>query len=190
MRLVVGLGNPGERYRRTRHNIGFMVIDALGARAGVRRGRTEAEAWVAEADVADERVLLVKPQTFMNRSGQAVEPLLRRYGAGPVDLLVVLDDVALELNQLRIRERGSHGGHNGLRSLIESLGSEEFPRVRVGVRRGESPADLADYVLSGFAVDEVLIVQEMVGRACDAVGCFVREGAQTAMNRFNRRESA
>jgi len=185
MRLVVGLGNPGERYRRTRHNIGFMVVDALGARAGVRRGRTEAEAWVAEAEVGDERVLLVKPQTFMNRSGQAVEPLLRHY-----DVLVVLDDVALELNQLRVRERGSHGGHNGLRSLIESLGSEEFPRVRVGVRHGDSPSDLADYVLSEFDADEVLVVQELVGRACDAVSCFVREGAQAAMNRFNRRESA
>jgi PTH1 family peptidyl-tRNA hydrolase len=188
MRLVVGLGNPGERYRRTRHNVGFMVVDALAARAGVRRGRVEQEAWVAEADVADERVLLVKPQTFMNRSGGAVEPLLRKYADGPGDALVVVDDVALELTQLRIRERGSHGGHNGLRSLVEALGSDEFPRVRVGIRRGDSPIDLAGYVLSEFEPDEVLVVQEVVGRAADAVECFLRDGPEAAMTRFNRSE--
>jgi PTH1 family peptidyl-tRNA hydrolase len=188
MRLVVGLGNPGERYRRTRHNVGFMVVDALAARAGLRRGRVEQEAWVAEADVADERVLLVKPQTFMNRSGNAVEPLARKYGDGPGDALVVVDDVALELTQLRIRERGSHGGHNGLRSLVEALGTDEFPRIRVGIRRGEAPVDLAGYVLSDFEPDEVLVVQEVVGRAADAVECFLREGAEATMTRFNRAE--
>ena len=188
MRFVVGLGNPGERYRRTRHNLGFMVVDALASRAGVRRGRSECEAWVAEADVAEERVLLVKPQTFMNRSGAAVEPLLRKYGEGPHDLLVVVDDVALELGVLRVRERGSHGGHNGLRSLVEALGSDEFTRMRVGIRRADPPLDLAGYVLTDFEADEVLVVQETVGRAADAVECYLREGAQVTMNRFNRSE--
>lgn len=188
MRLVVGLGNPGERYRRTRHNVGFLVIDALAARAGLRKGRAEQDAWVAEGDVGDERVLLVKPQTFMNRSGSAVEPLARKYGDGPGDVLVVVDDVALELTQLRIRGRGSHGGHNGLRSLIEALGTDEFPRIRIGIRHSEAPIDLAGYVLSDFEPDEVLVVQEVVGRAADAVECFLREGPEATMTRFNRAE--
>src|SRR5262245_9611456 len=129
MRLVVGLGNPGERYRRTRHNAGFMVADVLFARAGSARWREEDDAAVADLDVAGERVRLVKPQTFMNRSGLSVERVLLREGVSPRDVVAVLDDVALDLGTLRIRERGSHGGHNGLRSLIEVLGSEEIPRV-------------------------------------------------------------
>ena len=185
MRLVVGLGNPGDRYRRTRHNVGFMVADALAARSGVARWREEADAWTAEARVGGEDALLVKPGTFMNRSGVAVERLLAARGGGAGDLVVVLDDVALDLGTLRVRERGSHGGHNGLRSLIEMLGSDEFPRVRVGIQKGEPQQDLAEYVLSEFPEDDVLVVQEMVGLAGDAVECLIREGAGEAMNRFN-----
>jgi PTH1 family peptidyl-tRNA hydrolase len=185
VRLVVGLGNPGERYRRTRHNAGFMVVDALAARGGAGRGREEADAWVAEARIGGEDVLLVKPLTFMNRSGMAVDALLAARGQSPGEVVAVVDDVALELGELRVRERGSHGGHNGLRSLIEVLGTEEFPRVRVGIRKGELPEDLADYVLSEFPEEDVLVVQEIVGRAADAVECFLRDGASPAMNRFN-----
>jgi len=190
MRLVVCLGNPGDRYRRTRHNVGFMVADALAARSGVRRWAFEADAWTAEARVGGEDALLVKPATFMNRSGVAVERVLEARGGGSADLVVVLDDVALDLGTLRVRERGTHGGHNGLRSLIEVLGSDEFARVRVGIRKGEPQADLAEYVLSEFPEDDVLVVQEMVGLAGDAVECLVRQGAAEAMNRFNggRRE--
>jgi PTH1 family peptidyl-tRNA hydrolase len=140
---------------------------------------------VAEAEVGGEAVLLVKPLTFMNRSGVAVEEVLRRHEAGPEGLVVVLDDVALDLGVLRVRERGSHGGHNGLRSIIEVLGSDEFCRVRVGIRNGDPGPDLAEFVLSGFAEDEVLVVQESVGLAADAVAWVVREGAGSAMNRFN-----
>jgi len=182
---VVGLGNPGERYRRTRHNVGFMVIDALAARGGVRSGREEGEAWLGEAQLAGTGVLLVKPLTFMNRSGAAVEGLLGRHGAGAPDLIVVVDDWALDLGRLRVRERGSHGGHNGLRSLIDTLGSDEFPRVRCGIRQGEVPEDLAEYVLAPFPPEDVLVVQEMVGLAGDAVECVLREGAAAAMNRYN-----
>jgi PTH1 family peptidyl-tRNA hydrolase len=189
MRLVVGLGNPGERYRRTRHNIGFMVMDALASRAAMRRWRMEHEAWVTDAVFADERLLLVKPQTYMNRSGAAVAPLLDAYGGGLMDLLVVVDDVALPLTTLRIRSRGSHGGHNGLRSLVDTLGGDEFVRIRLGVRRGDLPEDLADYVLSPFEEEEVLLVQEMVGRAVDAVECILLDGVQAAMNRYNRTET-
>jgi PTH1 family peptidyl-tRNA hydrolase len=185
MRLVVGLGNPGDRYRRTRHNVGFMVADALAARAGVTRWREEADAWTAPARVAGEEVLLVKPATFMNRSGVAAERLLAARGGAAEDLVVVLDDVALELGTLRVRERGGHGGHNGLRSLIEMLGTDELARVRVGIRKGEPQGDLADYVLSEFPEEDVLVVQEMVGLAGDAVECLLREGPGEAMNRFN-----
>ncbi|HUG54378.1 MAG TPA: aminoacyl-tRNA hydrolase [Vicinamibacteria bacterium] len=185
MRLVVGLGNPGERYRRTRHNAGFMVVDALAARAGAAAGREEVEAWVAEARLVDQDVRLAKPLSFMNRSGVAVERLLSSSGGTPADLVVVVDDVALELGTLRLRERGSHGGHNGLRSLIDVLGTDEFVRVRVGVRKGELPEDLAGYVLGEFPSEDVLVVQEVVGLAADAVLCTLKYGAVEAMNRFN-----
>jgi PTH1 family peptidyl-tRNA hydrolase len=185
MRFVVGLGNPGERYRRTRHNVGYMVVDALAARAGIRKGGEVAEAWVASADVAGEGALLVKPTTFMNRSGVAVDRLLGLKAGEARDLIVVLDDVALGLGRIRIRERGSHGGHNGLRSVIEVLGTEEFPRLRVGILKGEPGEDLADYVLAPFPAEDVLVVQEAVDRAADAVECVIREGIGAAMNRFN-----
>jgi PTH1 family peptidyl-tRNA hydrolase len=185
MRLVVGLGNPGERYRRTRHNAGFMVADVLFARAPVARWREEPDASIADVDVAGETVRLVKPMTFMNRSGVAVERLLLRDGGSPQDVVAVLDDVALDLGTLRVRERGSHGGHNGLRSLIEVLGSEEIPRVRVGVRKGELPEDLAEFVLSPFPDEDVLEVQDVVGRGADAVESLLREGPTAAMNKFN-----
>ncbi|PYQ54662.1 MAG: aminoacyl-tRNA hydrolase [Acidobacteria bacterium] len=185
MKLVVGLGNPGERYRRTRHNAGFMVVDALASRAGAPRGREEADAWVAEAEVGGEDVRLAKPLTFMNRSGVAVARLLEASGGSPADLVVVVDDVALELGTLRVRERGTHGGHNGLRSLIDVLGTDEFARLRLGLRKGELPEDVAGYVLADFPPEDVLVVQEMVGLAADAVTCLVKYGAVETMNRFN-----
>jgi peptidyl-tRNA hydrolase, PTH1 family len=185
MRLVVGLGNPGERYRRTRHNVGFMVVDELASRGRAGRGREEHEAWVAEGELAGEGALFAKPLSFMNRSGFPVAALLAAHGGEPRDLVVVVDDVALDLGVLRLRERGTHGGHNGLRSIIDTVGTDDFVRVRVGVRQGELPEDLADYVLSDFPPADVLVVQEMVGLAADAVECLAREGAETAMSRFN-----
>ena len=185
MRLVAGLGNPGEKYRRTRHNVGFMVMDVLAGRGNVRNFRDLGDAWVAEADVASEVVQLVKPLTFMNRSGAPLERLLAEGERSPSDLLVVVDDVALELGTLRIRERGSHGGHNGLRSVIDLLGTDEFPRVRIGIRKGDPPEDMADYVLSEFPPEDALVVNEIVGWAADAVACLLREGAEEAMNRYN-----
>jgi PTH1 family peptidyl-tRNA hydrolase len=138
-----------------------------------------------EAEVGGEAVLLVKPLAFMNRSGGPVGALLGLAQGQPPDLLVVVDDAALELATLRIRERGSHGGHNGLRSLVDELGTDEFPRVRVGIRKGELPADLADYVLSAFPPEDVLVVQEVVGWAAEAVESVIGEGITKAMNRFN-----
>jgi PTH1 family peptidyl-tRNA hydrolase len=188
MRIVVGLGNPGERYRRTRHNVGFMVVDALAARWGAGRGQVDGEAWTAAAERGGQERVLVKPLTFMNRSGVAVERLLAATGRGPEALVVVVDDVALPLGQIRVRPRGSHGGHNGLRSVADVLGSDEFARVRVGIRKGEVAGELADYVLSEFPQEDVLVVQEMVGTAADAVECLLEEGTEAAMNRFNARQ--
>jgi peptidyl-tRNA hydrolase, PTH1 family len=185
MRLVVGLGNPGERYRRTRHNVGFMVVDALAARWGAGRGQVDGESWTAVAVRGTESLVLAKPLTFMNRSGVAVERLLASSGQGLDGLVVVLDDAALPLGQIRVRPRGSHGGHNGLRSVLDVLGTDEFARVRVGIRKGDAPEDLADYVLSEFPQEDVLVVQEMVGTAADAVDCLLEEGTEAAMNRFN-----
>ena len=183
---MVGLGNPGERYRRTRHNAGFMAVDALAARTRAA-SRVGGDVWVAEAVLGGGAALLVKPLSFMNASGGPVARVLAAHGGSPADLVVLVDDVALELGVIRVRERGSHGGHNGLRSLGESLGTEDFARVRIGVRRGELPADLVPYVLADFAPDEVLLVQEAVGLAADAVACFLEDGPAAAMNRFNAR---
>ncbi len=185
MRLVAGLGNPGERYRRTRHNLGFFVIDVLAARGDARAAREEGEAWVAEAEVGGEPALLVKPLLFMNRSGVPIDRLMVQHALAPSDLVVVVDDAALEIGTLRIREGGSHGGHNGLRSIIDLLGTDGFPRVRVGIRKGDPPEDLAAFVLADFPPEDVLVVQEVVGWAADAVACLVREGAEEAMNRYN-----
>ncbi len=147
---MVGLGNPGERYRRTRHNAGFMAVDVLAARTRAA-GSVRGGAWVAETSLAGAAVVLVKPLSFMNGSGGPVREALAAGEGAPSDLVVLVDDVALDLGVIRVRERGSHGGHNGLRSIEESIGTADFPRIRIGVRRGELPFDLAQYVLADFA---------------------------------------
>lgn len=185
MRLIVGLGNPGEKYRRTRHNAGFMVVDELAQRLPPGAVERIDDAWAVKTEIAGERAVLVKPQGFMNRSGPAVEAALRWFNVEPDRLLVISDDVALPLGSLRIRPRGSHGGQNGLRSIIESIGSEEFARLRFGIGSSEPVLDLAGFVLSDFTDSEVLRVQEMVSRAADAVSSIVEFGVESAMNTFN-----
>jgi PTH1 family peptidyl-tRNA hydrolase len=190
MKLIVGLGNPGRKYDGTRHNVGFEVVDVLARRHGAEweaapRG---IEAFVARWRTADS--VLVKPLTYMNLSGGAVAPLLQFYKIDPADLLVLVDEVHLELGRLRIRRSGSAGGHNGLKSLIGSLGSQEFARLRIGVGRGDGRRDLADHVLAKFDADERAIVAEMVDRSADAVELFIAEGIGPVMNRYNRKEDA
>jgi peptidyl-tRNA hydrolase, PTH1 family len=162
-----------------------MVVDVLRARSEAAPFRDLGEASVAEGEVGGDPALFVKPLTFMNRSGVAVDEVLARHNGKPEDVVVIVDDAALDLGVVRVRESGSHGGHNGLRSLIEVLETDVFARVRVGIRKGELPADLAEYVLSDFPEEDVLVVQETVGFAADAVECLVREGAGATMNRFN-----
>lgn len=185
MRFVVGLGNPGERYRRTRHNIGFRVVGALAGRAGSAESRVLAGAWVADSRLGSEPVLLVKPLSYMNLSGVPVARLLADHAATAADLIVVVDDAALELGTIRVRERGSHGGHNGLRSLVEELETEEFARVRVGVGDGEVPDDLAAFVLGEFAGEDLDRVEQVVARAAAATVVLAADGAAAAMNQFN-----
>ncbi len=185
MRLIVGLGNPGEKYRRTRHNAGFMVIDELAQRLTLGARERIEESWAVKTEIAGERVVLLKPQGFMNRSGPVVEAALRWFNVEPDSLVVISDDVALPLGTLRIRARGSHGGQNGLRSIIDSIGSEEFARLRFGIGSSEPLLDLAGFVLSDFDDREVLRVQDMVAKAADAIFSIVEHGLDQAMNLWN-----
>lgn len=190
MKLIVGLGNPGPQYRGTRHNVGFAVADELARRHGAAFVPAPGEALMAKAHGLGSGTLVAKPLTFMNLSGQAVDDLLRYFRIEVPDLLVVADDVNLPLGRLRARARGSDGGHNGLRSLVERLGTEEFARVRVGVGRGDPRRDLADHVLARFDQDEQSEAEAAVMRAADAAEMFVTEGIASVMNTFNRGESA
>ncbi len=187
LKLIVGLGNPGHEYAFTRHNLGFAVVDRLAEAAGVEISRPEAQALTATAKVAGTPVVLAKPQTYMNLSGLAVSRLLERYGLPVNDLVVVLDEVNLPLGTLRIRTRGSAGGHNGLKSVIGSLQSDDFVRVRLGIRGERVSGDLADYVLSPFREEELETVADMIGRATEAIEVLLREGPQKAMSRYNQR---
>jgi PTH1 family peptidyl-tRNA hydrolase len=187
MKLVVGLGNPGPRYRGTRHNIGFAVVDEAARRAGVAFESAPVEALIAKIrpGIADaEPVLLAKPLTFMNASGEAVGGLLRYFKIDPVDLLVVVDEVQLPLAKLRARPRGSAGGHNGLKSIVGRIG-QEFARLRIGVGRGDDRRDLSDHVLARFDASEAAEVAAMTVRAADAIDTFLTAGIEAVMNRFN-----
>jgi PTH1 family peptidyl-tRNA hydrolase len=184
MKAIVGLGNPGEKYRGTRHNIGFAVLDELARRSGVGFDSSPANALVAKVR-EPELLLLIKPLTFMNESGQAVGELARYFKVDAADLLIVVDEVDLPLAKLRARARGSAGGHNGLKSIIEHLGSE-FPRLRVGVGRGGTGRDeLANHVLAKFDKFEAVEVARMTDRAADAAEVFVTSGIEAVMNQFN-----
>ena len=187
MKLIVGLGNPGPKYRGTRHNVGFEVIDELARRRGLVFESAPAAALMAR-DRSTRGVTLAKPLTFMNRSGQGVTELLRYYRFDVADLLIVVEDANLPLGRLRARARGADGGHQGLRSVSDALGSQEFSRLRVGVGRGDPRRDLADHVLSRFEPEERGDIEIAIGRAADAADMFTTAGIEQVMNTFNRRE--
>jgi PTH1 family peptidyl-tRNA hydrolase len=187
VKLIVGLGNPGREYRDTRHNVGFMVVDEIARRHTLvlALGPSQVpEAMIAKRHGA-EPLLVAKPLTFMNRSGDAVAGLARYYGIDPPDVLVVLDEVALPFGRLRARPRGSAGGHNGLKSVIDRLGTSDFPRLRLGVGRGDARRDLADHVLSKFEADEQSDLETFIARAADAAEMFATAGIEKVMNTYN-----
>jgi PTH1 family peptidyl-tRNA hydrolase len=185
VKLVVGLGNPGAKYRDTRHNVGFRVIDVLARRWSVDQWREQHQALVAKVRDGAEPVLLAKPLTFMNLSGQAVAGLAGFYKIDVPDVLVVLDEAALPLGRLRAGRGGSDGGHNGLKSVIAQLGRRDVPRLRIGVGRGDAQRDLANHVLGGFAPDEREQVEAAVLRAAEAAVTFVTDGIERVMHAFN-----
>ncbi len=185
MRCLVGLGNPGAQYAETRHNVGFLVVDRLAQRhqVGVTRGRHRA--LFGRGRIGDEDCLLVKPQTFMNDSGDAVLRLLLYYRLEPADVLLVYDDINLDLGVMRLRRGGSDGGHKGVRSVLHYLHTDQVARLRLGIGRPPEGASAINYVLSPFARSEMDRAQEMVDQAADAVEAVLREGLEVAMNRYN-----
>jgi PTH1 family peptidyl-tRNA hydrolase len=188
VRLVVGLGNPGKQYERTRHNVGWMVVDRCCERRGIEPAKKSFEARYAFHGVGREQVAFVKPLTYMNLSGEAVRAFADFYKVAPEEILVVCDDMALPLGQLRIRAGGSSGGQKGLESTIRMLGTDRFPRLRVGIGAPPPYMDAADWVLGKLAGDEAKTIAEAVEKAADAVDCWLREGVEKAQQRFNARE--
>ncbi len=186
MKFIVGLGNPGRTYEMTRHNIGFLVLDELACRNDLSFRRSlRFPARIAKGRIGSESVRLIKPQTFMNRSGQAVWPILRKEGGKIDDLLVVFDDTALGWGQLRIRAQGSAGGHNGVKSVMNALGGGAFSRIRVGIGSKPDKVSLSDYVLGAFSAAERQELEAVVERAADAVERVCNDGVERAMNSFN-----
>lgn len=186
--LIVFLGNPGMRYEGTRHNAGFMAADALAKRRGIAINKLRFKALTAQCAVAGESVLLMKPQTYMNLSGEAVAAAARFYRIPPEHIIVVSDEMALPVGALRIRKKGSAGGHNGLKSIIALLGTEDFPRIRLGVGAPPHPDyDVKDWVLSSFKNQDAEDMAAVAARAGEAAECYIAEGADRAMNKFNTR---
>ena len=182
----MGLGNPGLNYERTRHNVGFRAIDLLCAKLGCRADRLRHKALTGFCELGGQKVLLVKPVTYMNLSGQAVRALADYYKIPPAHILVIFDDISLPVGKLRVRPNGSAGGHNGIKSLIAELGSQDFPRIKVGVGAKPHPDyDLADWVLSSFTKEEESLLTPTLKRAIEAAGSIIQDGVPQTMNRFN-----
>lgn len=184
MYIVVGLGNPGKRYDATRHNVGFDTIDLLAHRNNIKVNKLKHKALYGEGFWGREKVLLVKPQTFMNLSGESVRDIVEFYKIETKNLVVIYDDIDIEVGMLRIRHKGSAGTHNGMRSVIYQLQSDEFPRVRIGIGRPQF-GDLADFVTSRFSKEEIPSMRETIDKAALAVESIVKEGIDKAMNQFN-----
>lgn len=182
---IVGLGNPGAEYAATRHNAGFWCIDALARKHAIRLERRRSSAIIGEGVIADRPVALVKPRTYVNRSGAAIRYLQARYGLSTDKLLIVCDDINLPPGKLRLRAKGSAGGHNGLKSVIEAAGSQAFPRLRIGVGMPADGAGQIEHVIGPMPPDEREILDAAVERAADAIACLLAEGIQETMSRFN-----
>ena len=184
--LIVGLGNPGPRYAANRHNVGFRCLELLSATHGLTFDKRQKQARVALGTICGQRVVLVKPQTFMNESGRAVAPLARFYRVPTERMLVVYDDLDLPLGTVRLRPEGGSGGHKGMRSIIEHLGGQSFPRLRIGIARPPGRMDPAAYVLQDFSAEEEPLLEETFERAVAAIETWLREGVEIAMSRYNQ----
>ncbi len=185
MYIIVGLGNPGEKYAHTRHNVGFEVIDILADRIGIHVDEKKHKGLCGRGVLEGQKVVLVKPQTFMNASGECVRAVADFYKVTEEEIILVYDDISLEPGRLRVRGKGSAGGHNGIKNIIAHLGSQEFPRVKVGIGEKPKGMDLADYVLSHFSKGEWEQMEEAFRNAADAVTVLISQGTEEAMNRFN-----
>ncbi|MDZ4702046.1 MAG: aminoacyl-tRNA hydrolase [Rhodothermales bacterium] len=189
-RLIVGLGNPGAEYADTRHNVGFMVVDALAASTKIVLSMEAGPTLVGWTSLRGFSVGFAKPLTYMNRCGGAIKGLLRRHQLSPADMLVVVDDIHLSVGAVRIRQQGSAGGHNGVQDIIDSLQTNAFPRIRIGIGNDFPPGRQADYVLEPFDTSQAAAIETALGAAHDAARVFVTEGITVAMNRFNTRSAA
>jgi len=184
---VVGLGNPGEEYANTPHNLGFLVIDRLAENHSIRVNRRDSRALVGMGEISGHPVMLAKPQTFMNLSGSSLAPLMEKHGLTPQELVLVYDELDLPWTALRIKPKGSSANHNGVESVIRSLGTKDFARVRLGIHPGHPIRDGADFVLSPFRRQQQKELNELVGYAADAVSSIIAEGVEKAMTKYNRR---
>ena len=188
MYIVAGLGNPGKNYEMTRHNIGFHTIDYIADECGVKLKKLKYKALYGEAVINGERVLLIKPQTFMNNSGESIVEFVRFFKVPVENVIIISDDIALEAGRIRVRGKGSAGGHNGLKSIIYHLNSDRFPRVRIGVGAPKhEDYDLADYVLGRFSKDEIPLFEDTIKKVYGAVGEIISRGYESAMNKYNAR---
>ena len=185
--VVIGLGNPGKKYERTRHNAGFMALDEVALRAGVEISQQKHQALIGRGRLDSYEAVLVKPQTYMNESGRAVAAVLRETYCSPSDLVVLHDELDLPLGVIRVKNGGGHGGHNGLRSIIEQIGTPDFARVRIGIGRPAPGMGAADFVLSPFSAEERSPAAEAIARAAEAVAAILSQGTAAAMNLFNQK---
>jgi len=187
MRLIVGLGNPGAQYENTRHNAGFMVVDKLAGEFGISVNKNKFEMRYGRGAIQDHAVMLAKPMAFMNRSGWPVQKLAAYFKINSKDLIVVHDDIDLAFRRLKIKEKGGHGGHKGLKSIIQAVGEDAFVRLRIGVGRSETLSSVSDHVLGPFYDDELKLLDGILNRAQDAVVTILTEGPKAGMNRFNEK---
>ena len=185
MKLIIGLGNPGKQYEHTRHNIGFNVVDALADQWGAPLNQTKFNGMYATIHRPEGKVMLLKPLTYMNLSGECVRPMMDYFDIEIEDIIVIYDDLDLDVGKLRLRQKGSAGGHNGIKSLIQHLGTQEFNRIRVGVSRPPAGMKVADYVLSKFSIDEQPVVEDAIKKSCNAVEAALSKKFLDVMSTFN-----
>lgn len=185
MKLIVGLGNPGQEYSRTRHNVGFMAVDALADHLGICNWKHKFDAEIAEGKIGSEAVLLVKPQTYMNLSGNAVGAILRWYKLNVEDVIAIYDDMDIAVGSVKLKKRGSSGGHRGVESLLMNLGKEEFPRVRIGIGRPQPGWTVVDHVLAKFSGKDQTVIDQLIVELIPGIEAIVKQGIDKAMNGYN-----